>query len=200
MGEESLHAIESNARKGYNDEGDEIIIGLNQDYIRNFISWPPKASDSDGHTDLMAAVQNIGEELEIKSSGTGRGRTGRAGSEKSDSMLSLAMVIQLCLTYLYLHPSTCKGAVAHFDDSQRQAYLCHKIEPVFQGDKKQEPNVSWLLHVVNFFKLQLKVEAEGHFYHAYNILASHQLPQPWLGKIKDGTQKLGSHWKGAYSE
>lgn len=113
---------------------------------------------------------------------------------------SLVLVIQLCLTSLSLHPHYCKSNVSHFDMSQREVYTDYKSQPVFIGAWKQDINVRWLLHTVSFFKFHLKAEGEGSLAQHYEDLERDQLPQPWLGRIKEGTQPLGSHWKSAYSE
>ena len=139
--------------------------------------------------DIIEAILDTGSEWEMD----------RISSSKSEG--ALVMVIQLCLTPFSLDFLSCNGPVCHFDDSQKQAYMCWKEQPIFRGSYKQELDVRWLLHVVNFFKYHLKAgSGEGLFNHAYNGLDEDQFPKPWLGKIKAGTQELKSHWKGAYSK
>jgi hypothetical protein len=84
--------------------------------------------------------------------------------------------------------------------SQREVYTDHETQPVFVGNWKQVINVRWLLHTVNFFKLHLKAPGEGILAQQYGELERGQLPQPWLGRIKEGTQPIGNHWKSAFSD
>jgi hypothetical protein len=113
---------------------------------------------------------------------------------------SLVLLIQLCLTHLILSPDSSKGAVSHFDMSQSEAYADHAEQPMFIGGWLQTINVRWLLHVVNFFKYHLKFQEEGVLAHDYAVLDRDQLPQPWVGRIMEGTQPIGSHWKSACSK
>ena len=113
---------------------------------------------------------------------------------------TLVYVVQLCLTSFNLDPEYCNFKVNHFDISQYQAYSGPACQPVFDGLMKQEVNVRWLLHVINFFKYHMKSDGEGLLAHDYKELENSQIPQFWVGKIQGGTQPLARHWKGAYSE
>lgn len=158
---------------------------MNHDYIREWVTHGRSR-----HTDVLDAILNTEQtswyEDDVVSANTDK---------------SLILVIQLCLTSWSLHPDSCNSTVLHFDISQGQAYADHKKQPVFVGGWKQDINVRWLLHTVNFFKLHLKASSgEGLLAQHYEELDRDQLPQPWLGRIKAGTQPLGSHWKSAYSK
>jgi hypothetical protein len=160
---------------------------LNQKYIRDWITHREVGGE---YLDIVDAAINTTstswEQDEIVSA-------------KSDN--SLVLVVQLCLTSLSFHPNHCNNSVSHFDLSQQEAYADHEKQPVFVGDWKQDINVRWLLHTVNFFKLHFKsAGGEGLFAEEYGDLKPDQLPQPWLGRIKEGTQPIGSHWKSAYSK
>jgi hypothetical protein len=113
---------------------------------------------------------------------------------------TLLLVIQLCLTFVSLHPKYSNSSVSQFDLSQSQVYAIPFRQPVFSGAWKEHINVRWLLHTVNFFKYHLKAKGEGLLAHYYPDLDPDQYPQPWVGRVKPGTQPLGSHWKGAYSK
>jgi hypothetical protein len=113
---------------------------------------------------------------------------------------TLVYAVQLCLTPISLNPRFCNNRrVSHFDLSQYQAYDTPARQPMFCGKYKQDVNLRWLLHVVNFFKYHLTVNAEGLLAHHYKDLEADQFPQPWEGRIEPGTKPLKSHWKGAYS-
>lgn len=116
---------------------------------------------------------------------------------------SLVYIIQLALTPFSLHPDHCNSKVSHFDISQAQAYATTKQQPIFVGKVKQDINVRWLLHTVNFFKYHFKSNgggSEGIIADDYSTLERDQYPQPWVGSIKAGTQPLGRFWKGAHSK
>lgn len=113
---------------------------------------------------------------------------------------ALIYVIQLLLTPFSFDPAYCNGKVGHFDISQYQAYCTAKTQPVFNGIYKQQVNIRWLLHIVNFFKYHLKSQGEGLLAHEYQLLESDEFPQFWTGHIKGGTQPLARHWKGAHSK
>ncbi|KAK0102995.1 hypothetical protein ONS96_005608 [Cadophora gregata f. sp. sojae] len=116
----------------------------------------------------------------------------------ADATDSLIYVIQLLLTPFSLNRGCCNGKVGHFDISQYQAYSTAKVQPVFKGLYKQQVNIRWLLHVVNFFKFHLKSEGEGLLAHEYRLLENDEFPQFWSGHIKGGTQPLARHWKSAH--
>ncbi|KAL3420860.1 hypothetical protein PVAG01_07305 [Phlyctema vagabunda] len=176
--------LESDARMGYDEEGNVAVIGLNLQYIKELIDWKWPNANGRGHTDIMTRCPLA---------------MSQGNLANADGILPLIMVIQSCLISFLLRPGTCDGTAVHFDDSQRQAYTCRIQEPLFKGIYKQHLNVHWVLNVANFFKLHLKARNEGLFYNVYHDLTPDQLPQHWLGKIKSGTQEFGSHWKGAYT-
>jgi hypothetical protein len=106
-------------------------------------------------------------------------------------------MIQICLAPYYLGPSK-KYRQRYFDVSQYQTYSIH--QPLFVGAYKEVINVRLLLHMLNFFQFHLKAKGEGLLASSYHSLRSDQVPRPWVGEIKTGTQPLGRHWKGVYSK
>ncbi|TAQ86739.1 hypothetical protein B7494_g4941 [Chlorociboria aeruginascens] len=179
--------IDSNATKVQDENGRQIVQGKNLEYIRKLLSRDPPGRDYE-YTDILEAVLNTENNWNMESLVTAR------------SEGSLVLIIQLCLTSLSLDPQSCNTKVSHFDLSQAEVYTCPNDQPIFMGAGKQDLNVRWLLHVVNFFKFHFKAaKGEGILSHAYRDLAPEEVPQPWIGKLKEGTQQLGSHWKGAYA-
>ena len=111
------------------------------------------------------------------------------------------MVIKLCFVHLLLHPDICNAKTSIFLASQEEVYKCFTETPLFGGKNKYEINLPWLLHAANFFKFHFKTpDGEGILAHMYQQLEKSELPMAWTGKLKSGTQKLGPHWKGAFSE
>ncbi|KAG0649749.1 hypothetical protein D0Z07_3720 [Hyphodiscus hymeniophilus] len=176
--------LESNARKVIDAEGKQTIVGRNHEYIRDWVQHGGRK-----YTDIIDAILS-----------TDKTSWDFRDVVSATTVDSLVLVIQLCLTYISLHPGSCNNEVSHFDMSQREAYADHAKQPVFVGGWKQDINVRWLLHTVNFFKLHLKSpHGAGVLAQHYEDLEHHQTPQPWLGRIQGGTQPIGSHWKSAYT-
>jgi hypothetical protein len=177
--------IESNAYKVRDNEGNEIIVARNFQFICDLVTGVPGHS----YLDIIQSILNTENNWDPK-------KIIMAKDNGSDVLL-----IQLCLTSISLDPKYCNHSVSHFDLSQAQVYCTPSEQPLFGGDWRSEINVRWLLHAVNFFKLHLKAEdGEGLLGYTYSELESDQLPQPWLGHIQPGTQQIGSHWKGVQSK
>ncbi|TEY36652.1 hypothetical protein BOTCAL_0545g00040 [Botryotinia calthae] len=182
--------IESDAYKGYDDDGDEMIVSRNIDYIRqyvegSFVSGTTHAGDIIDIVDSIAKTHNDWNLRSICS--------------VDSNVNTRVLLIQLCLTSISWDPRYCTNTTSQFDLSQLEVYAPPARQPLFLGKWKGDLNVRWCLHVANFFKFHLKAgKGEGLLAHAYAELEQSQLPQPWLGRLKSGTQKLGSHWKGAY--
>ncbi|TVY81499.1 hypothetical protein LSUE1_G004411 [Lachnellula suecica] len=180
--------IESDARKVRDGNGNEIVDGLNMGYIRGMIA----NNNAPKFVDIISSILNTPGALD-----------GMGGSHKIVTATkpgSLVYVVQLALTPISLHPDHCNFKVAHFDISQAQVYATSKAQPIFVGKVKQDINVRWLLHTVNFFKFHFKSGAsEGIISDEYAALEHDQYPQPWIGLIKAGTQPLGRFWKGAHT-
>jgi hypothetical protein len=189
FGKMMLMLTDSNARKGLDTDGNEVIIGLNHDYIRKVVTRDEVQNSRDEvqFIDILDAVLNTDVNV------------------YPERILScddeyLIQVIQLCLTSLSLQPDY-STELHHFDLSQEMAYANPVKQPVFKGEWKCRLNVHWVLATVNFFKFHLKRGGgEGLLADDYLDLESGQLPQPWLGRLQNETQQLGTHWKGAYSK
>lgn len=185
-----MDGIESDAHKGYDDNGDEKIVSRNIDYIRqyvegSFVSGTTHAGDIIDIVDSIAKTHN---DWNLKSI-----------CSVDSNVNTRVLLIQLCLTSISWDPRYCTNTTSQFDLSQLEVYAPPERQPLFLGKWKDDLNVRWCLHVANFFKFHLKAQkGEGLLAHAYAELEQSQLPQPWLGRLKSGTQKLGSHWKGAY--
>ncbi|QSZ35260.1 hypothetical protein DSL72_008129 [Monilinia vaccinii-corymbosi] len=182
--------IESDARKALDDNGDEVILSRNLDYIRDYVSFVSGTTHTGNMIDIIDSICKTDNNWEFY--------TICSVDSPSDSN-TLVLLIQLCLTWISWDPRYCTNTISHFDLSQLEVYASPAQQPIFLGRWKNDLNVRWCLHVANFFKFHLKAgNGEGLLAHAYADLPRNQLPQPWLGRLKSGTQQLGSHWKGAY--
>jgi hypothetical protein len=180
---------ESDAKKVVGEDGRLVVHGLNFQFIQDLVS----GQNGRSYIDILDSIFNTDQDT----SQSKYMHTTTVISAKMDN--TLLYVIQLCLAPITLHPKFCNKKVSHFEMSQYQVYDTAHRQPVFVGKYRQDINVRWLLHNVNFFKYQLKAEEEGLLAHAYKYLESDQVPQAWVGKIKAGVNALGRHWKGAYS-
>jgi len=177
---------DSNASKSLDAHGNEVITDRNLDYIRKYVSGADVWGGGN-FSDIIDATlntENVGD---------------RWGVITQKDKGSFVLVIQLCLTTIALHPKYCKKPVSRFDESQAEVYASPTQVDMFIGRWKENVNLRWVLHAINFFRFHLKAgNGEGLFTHAYEQLASYELPQPWLGKLKAGTREIGNHWKGIY--
>ncbi|KAF7894650.1 uncharacterized protein EAF01_010100 [Botrytis porri] len=182
--------IESDAHKGYGDNGDEMIVSRNIDYIRQYVegSFVSGTTHAGDIIDIIDSIGKTRNDWDLK-----------AVCSVDSNVNTRVLLIQLCLTSISWDPRYCTNTISQFDLSQLEVYAPPARQPLFLGKWKGDLNVRWCLHVANFFKFHLKAgKGEGLLAHAYAELEQSQLPQPWLGRLKSGTQKLGSHWKGAY--
>jgi hypothetical protein len=181
---------------GRDDFGNLIVVGLNHQYIQDWV-----CNKGDGnYLDILEAVLTKPSDIQ------GFWHPDRVITASREG--TLLLVVQLCLTALNLHPvsnNVGKGlnspkSIPHYDCAQIEVYADHEKQPLFLGKWKQEMNVRLALNIVHFFKFHLKApSSEGILSELYRSLEPNQLPQPWLGKLQKGTQKLGANWKGTFS-
>jgi len=180
-----------------NSNGDEVVDGLNFRFIREMLTEERDPNDDKIwrclFVDIVDSILSTAGALDYQRDMRNLVTASKPGS--------LVYIIQLALTPISLHPDHCNSKVSHFDISQAQAYATIKQQPIFVGKVKQDINVRWLLHIVNFFKYHFKSGgSEGIIADDYSSLERDQYPQPWVGLIKAGTQPLGRFWKGAHSK
>ncbi|KAJ8069790.1 hypothetical protein OCU04_000206 [Sclerotinia nivalis] len=182
--------IESDAHRGYDDNGDKVIVSRNLDYIRNYVSFVSGTPHTGDIIDIIDSIAKTKNNWGLKAI---------CSVDGDADTNTRVLLIQLCLTSISWDPRYCTNTISQFDLSQLEVYASPARQPLFLGRWKGDLNVRWCLHVANFFKFHLKAgKGEGLLAHAYADLHQSQLPQPWLGRLKSGTQQLGSHWKGAY--
>ena len=111
----------------------------------------------------------------------------------------LMQIIQLSLNSLILEPNNL-NKVHHFDWLQEMVYGGPYNKSLFKGTWMCQVDSRLCLATVNFFNFHFKNSGEGLLAEEYLDLVAAQLPQLWMGRLKDETQLLGTHWKGAYSK
>lgn len=180
---------DSNARIGCDADSNKVVIGLNHDYIRRWVTQDEVQNPKDEVQFLDILDATLKTDVNVFSE--------RLLSGEDECLIQ---VIQLCLIWLILQPDYLTK-LHNFDMSQQMAYANPVKQPVFMGDWKCRLNVHWVLSTVNFFKFHLKHSGgEGLLAEEFLDLEAGQLPQPWLGTLKDETQQIGVHWKGANSK
>ncbi|KAI6708363.1 hypothetical protein JHW43_009103 [Diplocarpon mali] len=179
--------LDSKASMTSDGNGKQVVRGLNLSYIADLLT-----GNGLSYLDIVDSIFNTSFDKDVNTAYNSR-QVVTATKDKT-----LIYVVQLCLTPFSLHHEFCNRNVNHFDISQYHAYSRPCSQPICTGFFKQDVNVRWLLHVVNFFKYHFKSEGEGLMAHDYKELEVDQLPQFWVGNIKAGTQPLARHWKGAY--
>ncbi|KFX91484.1 hypothetical protein O988_07727 [Pseudogymnoascus sp. VKM F-3808] len=177
--------IESDAAIIMDEDNNETVSGHNHRFFIKYFHYVTEDGQLQG-TDLLESY-----------AGTMFNTTPK---KKPIGLEAFAMVVKLCFAHLLLHPDIFNIRSSIFMASQEHVYKCLTEAPLFTGRNKHEINFPWLLHVVNFFKFHLKTpDGEGILAHMYQQLEKSELPTAWTGKIKGGTQKLGPHWKGAFT-
>lgn len=181
-----LILIESNAYIGRDENGDNVVIGYNHDYIRDWLSRED-TKDPKPFTDVAGAILRTNHDWDLES---------HVGSNTDGALI---LVVQLALGSLLLDYSIL-GIESAVPSAQSQAYVDRRTQPAFFGKHKTEINVKWILNVIGYMAFHLKTEHEGVLNCAYFEFSPDELAQPWTGKLQDATQPFGSKWKCAYSE
>lgn len=114
----------------------------------------------------------------------------------------LMHTLQLVLSHLTLDLAGPTHSHAYqWQISQQAVYATAKTQPIFCGTGNLQINMTWLLHVANFFKYHLTREEECTLYEAFKSLTKKNMtPMAWQEKLQEGCKKLGEHWKGNYGQ
>lgn len=118
------------------------------------------------------------------------------GEEPEPGYSPLLAAVQLMCTATILKAP---GNIYGFNVSQKQAYSTIRTAPIFGGFNKQEINMEWLLHILNFFKYHIGKESENTLFEPFNKLPKAEKPLNWQGPLRNDHQNLGVHWKGTYA-
>lgn len=90
----------------------------------------------------------------------------------------------------------------HFSSSQMVVYAATTgdyAQPVFHDPGKQQVNINFALHCVNFFKYHLTDRVEQTGWPEYSALPEKERPAAWQPQPEDEVGKLGNRWIGTYS-
>lgn len=110
----------------------------------------------------------------------------------------LMQTLQLVFTHWQLDTSI-RSDIRGFALSQHTVYT-RPDEMFLFIDKKWTLNLSYLLHVANFFKYHMKSDHEDTLNHLILDLANSEKPAAWDQKLTTGPQvaPLGASWMGSF--
>lgn len=77
--------------------------------------------------------------------------------------------------------------------SQRFVYADPGRNPIFSNDH-QKTNISFLLHIANFFTHHLTCKEEYTLYDSFTSLNAADRPHAWTSRLEQGTIPMGKHW------
>lgn len=93
------------------------------------------------------------------------------------------------------------GCPVHsFSSSQQAVYSHPETNPLFLDKYKTHVNITFLLHITNFFKYHMTHEQEATLFAPFHDLEDDEKPKLWQKYLEQGTRKLGETWKGSYGE
>lgn len=87
-----------------------------------------------------------------------------------------------------------------FPSSQQVVYSHPESTPLFLDKYKTHVNMSFLLHITNFFKYHMTHQQEATLFVPFNDLEASEKPRVWQSHLEQGTKKLGKSWKGSYGK
>jgi len=110
------------------------------------------------------------------------------------------LALQLMFAHYLFVPDFPERTIYSFEASQKAVYESPLKEPIFQGFNKQEVNLEWTLHCLNFFRYHLKSRQAGSLYETMEELPAHQGPWMWESKIRNSNNidDIPRFWKGTY--
>jgi len=108
-------------------------------------------------------------------------------------------VAQILVSSLSLDPYLPGQDVWQFNITQKLAYESPVAAPIFKGLNNDQVNISWVLHVINFFRYHCLRSVESTLHVPYAALEASQRPVFWKQPIdNDAKPFLGQVWKGTY--
>ena len=88
----------------------------------------------------------------------------------------------------------------NFPASQQIVYSHPEEIQLFRDKHKIRVNISFLLHVTNFFKYHMTQQQEATLFVPFQDLEDSEKPKVWQSKLEQGIKKLGKSWKGSYGK
>lgn len=87
-----------------------------------------------------------------------------------------------------------------FTKSQQVVYSHPERYPLFMDKYKTLVNITFLLHISNFFKYHMTQPQEATLFNPFHDLEDEEKPKMWQSHLEQGTSKLGKSWKGSYGK
>ena len=85
-----------------------------------------------------------------------------------------------------------------FHEAQKMVYLDNITAPILTGLNGQSVNMTWLLKNIQFWRYHFLTVGEPLCPH-FEGLEDNQRPDFWASQLRQGTRRLGFHWKGSYA-
>jgi hypothetical protein len=99
----------------------------------------------------------------------------------------------------FLFDSETAPSVWGVEEAQQAVYAPTNQAPIFQGPQKDDINMEWLLHCMNFFRNYMTSETMGTMCSNIQDLPVGDKPSVWRTPLKEGCSPLGKHWKGTFA-
>lgn len=87
-----------------------------------------------------------------------------------------------------------------FPSSQQVVYSHPESNRLFLDKYKTHVNITFLLHITNFFKYHMTHQEEATLFVPFSDLEKNEKPKVWQSHLEQGTRKLGRSWKGSYGK
>ncbi|KAI8936507.1 hypothetical protein NX059_006912 [Plenodomus lindquistii] len=113
-----------------------------------------------------------------------------------DEMLSAVKL--MCAHFLFEFQGI-NHCVFAIEESQRAVYTASNHAKIFRGSKRDEVNMDWLGHCLDFFRHHMMTEEANSLFENINELSMAQKPSAWREPLRDGARPLSRHWKGTYA-
>ncbi|TKA76036.1 hypothetical protein B0A55_05109 [Friedmanniomyces simplex] len=86
-----------------------------------------------------------------------------------------------------------------FSTSQQVVYGTSVEHPIFEGCHGLDVNPAWVLHHINFWKFHMTRPAECTLHGPFRDLSEDGKPRFWSRQLRQGSDTLGTRWKGSYA-
>ncbi|KAF2691128.1 hypothetical protein K458DRAFT_382702 [Lentithecium fluviatile CBS 122367] len=111
---------------------------------------------------------------------------------------ALAAVRLMCAHFLF-DLGGARHNILGIDESQKAVYAPTNLAPLYISDKKNEVNMEWALHCLNFFLFHMKNPDASLLHDKVEELDSFDRPSAWREPLKAGSYPLNKCWKGTYA-
>ncbi|KAF2189704.1 hypothetical protein K469DRAFT_561995 [Zopfia rhizophila CBS 207.26] len=120
----------------------------------------------------------------------------RSADERVSPQLA---AIQLMCAHFLFGQEKMSFNICPFDESQKAVYETAKVAPIFHGFNKQQVNMEWVLHCLNFFRYHMMDKVTATLRDTVAQMDATQKPYAWCSELQEGSYPLSKYWKGTYA-